>query len=116
MESGEERRGESEDGSNKPLRQRDAAQQLQQVATQLIDARGIEALYEQILDSVQAILQSEFASLQMFYPGRGSGGKLRLLGYRGFNSEAARQWEWVEPTSRTTCGEALRTRQRVAVA
>src|SRR3954452_19330777 len=94
----------------------DAAQGLQQIATQSIDARGIEVLYEQILDTAMAILHSDFASLQMFHPERGSSGELRLLGHRGFTAEAARRWEWVGLSSRTTCGEALRTRQRVAVA
>src|SRR5262245_3043390 len=92
----------------------EAAQRLQDIAIQLIDARGIEALYDHILDTVLEILNADFASLQMFYPERGSGGELRLLGHRGFSAEAARRWEWVLPTTRTTCGEALRTRQRVA--
>jgi GAF domain-containing protein len=93
----------------------EAAQRLQHIATQLIDARGIEALYEQILDTVLAILDSDFATLQMFYPAPGSGGELRLLGHRGFSAEVARRWKWVGPTTRSTCGEALRTRQRVAI-
>src|SRR4051794_32238984 len=63
-----------------------------------------------------AILHSDFATLQMFHPERGSSGELRLLGHRGFSAEAVRRWEWVGLSTRTTCGEALRTRQRVAVA
>src|SRR5438270_4792089 len=104
--------------SKEALRQSelDAAQGLQQIATQSIDARGIEALYEQILDTAMAILRSDFASLQMFHPERGSSGELRLLGHRGFSAEAVRRWEWVGLSARTTCGEALRTRQRIAVA
>ena len=62
----------------------DDVQRLQHVATQLIDSRGIDALYEQILDTAQAILHSDFASLQIFYPERGSGGELWLLAHRGF--------------------------------
>jgi PAS domain S-box-containing protein len=104
--------------SNEALRESElhAAQRLQQVATQLMDGRGIQGLYEQILDTVLAILHSDFGSLQMFHPERGSSGELRLLVHRGFNPEAARRWEWVGPTTRTTCGQALRTRQRVAIA
>jgi hypothetical protein len=68
----------------------DASQRLQHIATQLIDARGIEALYEQILDTAMAVLHADFASLQVFYPERGNGGELRLLGQRGFSAEAAR--------------------------
>jgi hypothetical protein len=104
-EAGEARRGN----------ELEAAQRLQHIATQLMDARGIEALYDQILDTVLAILASDFASFQMFYPKRGSAGELRLLGHRGFTAEAVKRWKWVTPTARTTCGEALRTRQRVAI-
>jgi PAS domain S-box-containing protein len=94
----------------------DVARRLQHVATHLITADGIEALYEQILDTAMAILQSDFASIQMFHPERGTNGELRLLGHRGFNAQAAKRWEWVDSSSRTTCGEALRIGRRVAVA
>lgn len=92
------------------------ARRLQHAATQLITADGVEALYEQILDTAMAILQSDFASIQMFCPERGTKGELRLLGHRGFNAQAAKRWEWVRASTRTTCGEALRTGRRVAVA
>src|SRR4051812_50021186 len=70
----------------------EAAQRLQHIATQLIDARGIEALYEQILDTVLAILDSDFASLQMFYPAPGSGGGGLLLGHPGVSAGGGRRW------------------------
>jgi len=50
----------------------DAAQRLQHVATKLINANGIEALYEEILDTAAAILDADFASIQMLYPKRGT--------------------------------------------
>jgi PAS domain S-box-containing protein len=81
----------------------------------LINAHGTDALYEEILDAARSILRADFASIQMFYPERGTNGELRLLGHRGFSAEAAKRWEWVLPSSRTTCGEALRTRKRVFV-
>ena len=93
----------------------DAAQHLQHVATQLIKAHATEALYEQVLDAAMAILHSDFASIQMFVPERGTNGELHLLGHRGFSAEAAKRWEWVRPTTRTTCGEALCTGRRVVV-
>lgn len=34
-------------------------------------------------------------------------------GFRGFNPEAARFWEWVRADSKSTCGIALRGAQRV---
>ena len=93
----------------------DAAQRLQSVATQLITAQGTEALYEQILDTTRALLHADFASIQMFYPERGTNGELRLMGHRGFSAQTTALWEWVDPCNRSACGEALRTRQRVAV-
>ena len=95
--------------------ERESAERLQHVATQLINVQGVEVLYEQILDATLAILRADFASIQMFHPERGSSGELRLLGHRGFSAEAAKRWEWVGPTTLTTCGEALRTSRKVAV-
>ena len=93
----------------------EAARRLHQVATQLITAQGSRALFEQILDTAQSLVHSDFASIQMFYPERGSGGELLLLGHRGFSEEAARHWEWVSPSIKTSCAEALRTGRRVIV-
>lgn len=92
-----------------------AAEHLQDLSIQLIQADKIEVLYEQILDTAAEILHADFASLQVFHPERGTGGKLHLLGHRGFSEDALRFWEWVYPSSLSTCGVALRTRQRVMV-
>ena len=92
-----------------------ATQWLQETSTRLIGEDNVEALYEHILSTAVAIMGSDFASLQMFYPERGAGGELRLLSHRGFSTEAASFWEWVRPASESTCGLALRTGQRVVV-
>jgi signal transduction histidine kinase/CheY-like chemotaxis protein len=94
---------------------RDSQQTLATVATQLITANGIEALYNQILDTALAIVHADLASIQMVHPERGSKGELKLLGHRGFSAQAAQRWEWVGRDSRTTCGEALRIGRRVIV-
>ena len=91
----------------------DAARRLQQLSTQMIPAGDIGALYEQILDTAVGLLHADFGSIQIFYPGRGTDGVLRLLGHRGFNAQAARFWEWVSPASESSCAMALRTGQRV---
>src|SRR5688572_7972196 len=93
----------------------DNARRLQLVATQIISVHGTEALYEQILDTAMAVLHSDFASIQMFHPERGTHGELKLIGHRGFNREAVERWEWVRPDMSTVCAEALRTGRRVAV-
>ncbi len=86
------------------------ARLLQQVSTKLILSNDIQSLYEQILDTSVAIMDADFASIQMFVTERG---ELRLLGHRGFNPRAATFWEWVRPGSESTCGIALRTGKRV---
>jgi PAS domain S-box-containing protein len=89
-----------------------ATRQLQQISIQLIHSSDPEVLYEKILDAAVAIMRSDFASMQMFYPERG---ELRLLAYRGFNPTAAAFWEWVRPGSGSTCGAALATGDRSIV-
>jgi PAS domain S-box-containing protein len=93
----------------------DTARGIQQVSTLLIQADDVKVLYNQILDTLMAIMHADFASLQMFYPDRGAGGELQLLGHRGFNGQATKFWEWVRPVSHSTCGVALCTGQRVIV-
>ena len=89
-----------------------ATRQLQRISTQLIHASDPQVLYEEILDAAVAIMRSDFASMQMFYPERG---ELRLLAYRGFNPTAATFWEWVRPGAGCTCGAALATGERSIV-
>jgi two-component sensor histidine kinase len=92
-----------------------ATQRLQEISTHLLSEDKIELLYDRILDAATAIMRSDFASMQKYFPERGSSGELRLLGHRGFSNEAASFWEWVRPTASCTCGVALRKRQRVIV-
>ncbi len=92
-----------------------ATQQLQETSTQLIGEDNVEALYEQILDAAVAIMRSQFASIQTLYREHGPGGELGLLAYRGFNPQAAQFWECVRSTSKSACGIALRTGQRVII-
>jgi hypothetical protein len=93
----------------------DAAERLHKVATRLITARGMEVLFEEIVDAAVAILKCDFANLQMLCPDRGTNGELRLLGHRGFNAETTESWEWVNPAMRTTCAETWRSGQQVPI-
>jgi hypothetical protein len=43
----------------------------------------MEALYDKIPDTALAILQADLANIQLVQPGRGTNGKLKLLGHRG---------------------------------
>lgn len=67
---------------------------------------------ERMIDDAVRIMRSDFASIQMLFPKRGNG-ELRLLAFRGFNPEAAKFWEWVRADSKSTCGLALTTAERV---
>src|SRR6185312_7306905 len=67
---------------------------LHSISAQLIDEENVESLYARILDGAVSIMRSDFASLQMLHPERGSGGELRLLAFHGFSPEAAAFWEW----------------------
>lgn len=86
---------------------------LQSISAELIHEQSTDALYEKIVGAAVAIMRSDYASMQMLFPGGGAGGELRLLAFRGFNPEAAKFWEWVRADSKSTCGVALRTGQRV---
>ncbi len=85
---------------------------LQSLSSELIQEQSTQALYEKIVDAAVAIMRSDYASMQMLFPERGTGGELRLLAFRGFNPRAAAFWEWVRADSKSTCGLALATRQR----
>lgn len=89
---------------------------LQAISAELIPESNIEALYEKIVDAAVAVMRSDYASMQMLFPERGSGGELHLLAFRGFNPQAAKFWEWVRADSESTCGAALRTGKRVIAA
>jgi PAS domain S-box-containing protein len=92
------------------------AKVLQDISTQSIQEGQVESLYEKIVDAAVGIMRSDYASMQMLYPERGTGGELRLLVFRGFDPDAAKFWEWVRADSGCTCGMALRTRRRVIAA
>lgn len=88
-------------------------QLLQSISAEIIQEENVEALYQKLVDAAAEIMRSDFASMQMLYPERGSGGELLLLGSKGFPPEAVRFWQWVRTASNTTCGIALRNGGRV---
>jgi PAS domain S-box-containing protein len=85
---------------------------LQSLSAEIVFERDMETLYQKLVDAAVAIMRSDFASMQMYYPQRGSG-ELRLLAYRGFKPEEAKGWEWVSRRTLSSCGEVLRKNRRV---
>jgi PAS domain S-box-containing protein len=90
-----------------------ATRLLQSLSVEMAHEVDVEAVYEKILDALKTIMRSEFASMQQYFPHLGAHGELKLLGFRGFNREAAKFWTWVRADSSCTCGVALVKRQRV---
>jgi PAS domain S-box-containing protein len=90
-----------------------ATRLLQSLSVELAHEVDVEALYEKILDVAKTILRSDVASMQQYFPHLGARGQLKLLGFRGFNADAAKFWTWVRADSSCTCGRALSTRHRV---
>lgn len=90
-----------------------AARELARKNPALLSGITRRIAYEKIVDAAVSLMRSDYSSLQMLYPERGSGGELRLLAFRGFDPRAAKFWEWVRADSQSTCGIALRDAQRV---
>jgi signal transduction histidine kinase/CheY-like chemotaxis protein/PAS domain-containing protein len=85
---------------------------LQTISAELIVQDDINTLYEKLLDAVVAVMRSDFATFQMFYP-TDNGGALRLLAFRSFSPDAATVWQTVHLGSRSVCSEAWRLGRRI---
>ena len=88
---------------------------LQKMSTELLLEEDKGILNNNLLDIVSDLMDSQFASLQIFYKGHESDGVLRLLAHKGFNKKAEAFWECVNVSSGSVCGEALRKRERIIV-
>ena len=88
---------------------------LQGISTELLVQEHSLRFYESIVDTAVQIMRSDFGSLQVLDPGRGSSGELELLAHRGFSAEAAASWKWVGTDTPSACGAALRAGTRVIV-
>jgi PAS domain S-box-containing protein len=88
---------------------------LQSISAEVMRSADFQSLYEKFVDAAVMLLDSDFASMQMLYPERGTAGELLLLAVRGFDPQATKHWEWVRADSPCVCGEALRTGRRVVV-
>jgi signal transduction histidine kinase len=86
---------------------------LQHLSAQLIEGQGTERLYETVVDAALWIMRSDYATMQVLHPGRGSHGELRLIASRGLDEAAKQRFEWVSAKDATTCARALQTKTRV---
>ncbi|MBW8770095.1 MAG: GAF domain-containing protein [Gemmatimonadetes bacterium] len=88
---------------------------LQAISSELITENDEKGFRERILDAALSIMHSDYASLQMFKDDGKGGGHLELIANRGFTPEAMERWHKVDVSTRTCCGEVLRTKRRVIV-
>ena len=86
---------------------------LQHLSAQLIEGQGSERLYETVVDAALWIMRSDYATMQVLHPGRGSHGELHLIASRGLDEAAKQRFEWVSAKDATTCARALQTKARV---
>src|SRR5579862_6023470 len=70
-----------------------ASMRLHELSIHLVNGRGIEALFEHVLDTAVAIMHSDAASMQMAESNEQGATVLRLLAHRGFHAESARHWD-----------------------
>ncbi len=80
------------------------SQQLQHMSGSLIEENKVDGIYDQILDTARALMNSDMASLQQLFPERQ---ELLLLAQQGWVPESAKFWEWVDADETTSCGMAL---------
>jgi PAS domain S-box-containing protein len=90
-----------------------ATQALQEISTELIGENDVQTLSERVLESALEIMDADFASVQLYDPDRND---LILVANHGFTREAESAWDRVTSEHGTSCGESLRTGERVIVA
>ncbi len=91
------------------------AKLLQSVSLVFFHEEDIQALYNKIVDAAASIMQSQYASLQVFCPEPLGEGRLKLLANKGLDKKTEAAWEWVDITASTPCAMAWRTGCRVLV-
>jgi signal transduction histidine kinase/CheY-like chemotaxis protein len=84
-------------------------ERLQEISTLLVGDETPQAIYDAILTAACDLMGSEWASIQML----DAAGDLRLLAHRGYDPRSAAYWQTVDASSRSTCGIALTTGERV---
>lgn len=87
----------------------EAMERLQQVSTLLVGDEEPEAVYDAIVTAAADLMGSDCASIQML----DAAGDLQLLAHRGYDPRSAAYWRTVTASSKSTCGIALTTGERV---
>lgn len=91
------------------------ARLLQKLSMELIQEEETSGLYQKIMDAAVIIMQSQYASMQVFSRGPDGHGRLRLLASSGFSPEAEEYWQWVYHNTDSSCGAAYRAGRRIII-
>jgi PAS domain S-box-containing protein len=87
-------------------------QQLNKISTQLISEDNIDQLYQLILETAKVIMESDYASIQLWLP---ENNELLLLAWQNFHPDSAAFWKKVSIGEASSCGMALQNKQQVIV-
>lgn len=90
----------------------EAARTLQDLSRRLLSADQPNALYERVVEVAMTLMKSDAASMQIV---DSSGARLELVASRGLHPRTEAFWQWVDASSETACGGALRAAKRVTV-
>ena len=91
----------------------ESTEKLHALSTLLIQEDKVTDLYQQIVTAAVELMRSDMGSIQMYHPEKN---QLELLGSKGFHSESAKFWEWVNADSKSSCGMALENNERIIIA
>jgi signal transduction histidine kinase len=91
------------------------ARLLQHLSMELIQQEDMAGLYQKIMDAAVTIMQSQYASMQVLYPGTDGHDRLKLLASSGFSPEAEEYWQWVYHNTDSSCGAAYRAGKRIVI-
>src|SRR5262245_5307519 len=81
------------------------------ISVTLIGEQHSRLLYSKIVDAAVSIMGSQFAILQVLIPEgdpSGHGGQLQMIASHGLSAESQSAWEWVTPTTLSSCALALK--------
>jgi len=90
-----------------------ATRLLQQLSLDMAHEVDVASLYEKLIAAAVAIMRSDYASMQQYFPHIGARGELKLLADHGFTPDSKKFWAWVRADSACTCGMAIARRERV---
>jgi two-component sensor histidine kinase/putative methionine-R-sulfoxide reductase with GAF domain len=89
-----------------------AMRRLYQLSKQLVLARDLEVVLDEVLAAMMDLHESDFGNIQLYDPRTGA---LRMVAHRGFQPAFLKHFEVIDATTGTACGKALTARERVMV-